>query len=247
MGTEEFWVPAAVAALSAGGEYVNQKQANDRQNDTEVAAMQHQQQLEDQANQASRTLTQKIAKDSPNQIAAKSTGDYVAALRKNAAGSTQGGSTKGGDQTFGASTSSLAPTSGASSRFNTGAATAQKEVQDYGNTYAGEMGTIDAATRMRQNEGLDMQSLATQLNTLGAKSYGTNFVDQLRSQVAGQTNPWVSLASGLARNGASAYAMNAGGGKVPVNKGLMPGSGGNNAWGIPLDAGNGLAAAGPYA
>lgn len=246
MGTEAFWIPAAMTALSAGGEYVNQKQANDRQNDAEIAAQQHQQQYEDQANQASRTLTQKIAKDSTNQIASKSTGDYVAALRKNAAGSTQGGSTKSGDQTFGASTSALAPASAASSRFDAGSAAAQKEVQDYGDTYAKDMGGIDAATRMRQNEGLDMQSLATNLNMINNKSYGTNFVDQLRSQVAGRTNPWVSLASGALGGLANTYAMNAGG-NTPVNKTLMPGAGGNNAWGIPLDAGSGLTGAGPYA
>jgi hypothetical protein len=245
MGTEEFWVPAVVAALGTGAQYVNQKQANDRQNDSEIAAMQHQQEYQDQANQASRALTSKIAKDSPNQIAAKSTGDYVAQLRKNAAGSTQGGSTKGGDQTFGASTSALAPASGASSRYNAGTAASQKEVQSYGDTYANDMGQIDAASRLRQNEGIDMSSLATKFNTLGAKSYGTNFVDQLRSQVAGQANPWVALASGLAQNGANAYAMNAGG-KPPVAKGMMPGNGGYNMWGAPLDAGSGLSPTGVY-
>lgn len=234
MGTEEFWVPAVVGALSTGAEYVNQKQANSRQNDAEIAATQHQQQIEDQANQASRTLTQKIAKDSPNQIAAQSTGDYVAQLRKNAAGSSQTGTS-----------SSLAPVAGASARYGADKATAQGDVQNYGDTYAGDLGQIDAATRLRQNEGLDMSSLATKLNTLGAKSYGTNFVDQLRAQVAGQTNPWVSLASGLAKNGANAYAMNAGG-KVPVNKQLMPGSNGYDMYGNPLDSGNSGYGGGAY-
>jgi hypothetical protein len=239
MGTEEFYVPLALAALSAGGEYYNQKQTNQKQNDAEVQAIQNQKEITDKANNASRQLTSDIAKDSSQQIARKSTGDYVAALRKNAAGSTQGGSTKNGAQTFGASTSSLVPASAANSRYGSGTAASQREVEDYGNAYAGDLGQIDAATRMRQNEGLAMGTLGTQLNTLGAQSYGQNFVDQLRSQVAGQGNPWVSLASGLARNGATAYSMNAGG-KPPVNKGMMPGSGGYNVWGAPLDAGNGL-------
>lgn len=237
MGTEEFWIPAVLAAASTGASYVNQKQASDRQSDSEVQAIQHQQDLQQQGTQAARNLTQQIAKDSPTQIANKSTGDYVAALRKNAAGSTQGGSTSGGSQTGGASVSALAPASGASSRYAAGTAQSQKDVQDYGNTYAGEMGDIDAATRQRIDEGNAMGTLGTQLNTLGAKSYGTNFVDQLRAQVAGQQNPWVALMSGLVKNGAGAYAANAGG-KVPVNPALMNGQ----------DAGNGLsAAAGAYA
>jgi hypothetical protein len=230
MGTEEFWVPAVIAAASTGAEYVNQKQASQRSNDAQITAQQHQKELEDQANQASRTLTQQIAKSTPTQLANTATGDYVAALRKNAAGSTQGGSTTGGAQTFGGSTSSLAPTSGASSRYSAGTANSQKEVQDYGNTFASEMGNIDAATRQRTNEGLGMSTLATGLNTLNARSYGQNFVDQLRASAAGQANPWVSLFAGLAKNGAQSYAMNAGAGKVPVNPALMNGQ----------DAGNGL-------
>jgi hypothetical protein len=219
MGTEEFWVPAVLAAVGTGASYVNQQQANERQNESEVQAIQNQQAITDKANQATRALTQQIAKNNPQSIAGKATGDYVAQLRKNAAGSTQGGSTTGGAQTFGQSTSSLAPVS-ASSRYAKDTAAAQQEVQDYGDTYAKELGDIDAATRMRQNEGLSMQTLGTQLNTLGAQSYGQNFVDQLRAQAAGQTNPWISLASGLLGNAARAYSMNAGGktpGSIPFS------------------------------
>lgn len=214
MGTEEFWVPAVLAAVGTGASYANQQQANQRQNDAEIQAMQNQDAITSKANAASRALTQQIAKDTPTNIANQATGDYVAQLRKNAAGSTQGGSTTGGTQTFGNSTSSLAPVSGASSRYNADTAKSQQEVQNYGDIYAKEMGSIDAATRMRQNEGLAMGTLGTQLNTLGAQSYGQNFVDQLRSQVAGQANPWIGLASGLFSNAAKAYSMNAGG-KTP--------------------------------
>lgn len=237
MGTEEFWVPAVMAALGTGASFVNNKQADQRSNNAEVAALQNQQALTDKANAATRGLTQQIAKDTPTQIAGKATGDYVSQLRKNAAGSTQGGSTGGGAQTFGASTSSLAPAAGASSRYGKDAGASQQEVQKYGDTYAGEMGDIDAATRMRQNEGLATQTLGTNLNTLGAASYGQNFVDQLRAQASGKANPWVNLVSGLMSNGAGAAATYYGG-KAPVNPNLMPGSGGYNKFGAPLDAGN---------
>lgn len=218
MGTEEFWIPALMAAAGTGASYVNQQKANQRQNDSEVLAQQNQDQITNKANAATRALTQQISKDTPQTIARQATGDYVSQLRKNAAGSTQGGSTTGEAQTFGQSTSALAPSVNGNARYNSGTAASQKEVQSFGDNYASELGGIDAATRQRQNEGIAMQTLGTQLNTLGAQSYGQNFVDQLRAQASGQANPWISLASGLLGNASKAYATNAGGkspGRIP--------------------------------
>lgn len=220
MGTEEFWVPAVLAAASAGTQAINQSQANSRQQAAETQSILNQEQLRQQANGQVRQLTNQIAQDNPNQIAAKSTGDYVSQLRKNAAGSTEGGSTKGGTQTGGASVSSLPAAAGADARYGQDLANSQKEVQDYGDTYANEMGALDAATRMRTNEGLAMGTEEGNLNTLGLQSYGQNFVDQLRSQAAGQPNPWVSLGAGLLGNGARAYAINAG--SVPASYAESP-------------------------
>lgn len=229
-----FLVPAALTALSAGGQYINQNQAESRQNTAEIQALGDQQQLRDQANGQVRALTNQVATDSPGKIAAQSTGDYVAQLRKNAAGSTQGGSTTNGTQTFGASTSALPPNSvaGANGRYGTDLATGQQEVQDFGNTYAQEMGQIDAATRLRQNEGLSAQTLGTNLNTLGLQSYGQNFVDQLRAQTAGQQNPWLAMASSLVGGAGNAISKNptAYFGKPPVRTSITPG----------IDSGNGL-------
>lgn len=234
MGTEAFWVPAALTALSAGGQYVNQSQAQSRQNTDEVQALADQQKLRDQANGQVRALTNQVATDSPSKIAAQSTGDYVSQLRKNAAGSTQGGSTTGGTQTFGASTSALPPNSvaGANSRYGTDLAQGQSDVENFGNTYAQEMGQIDAATRMRQNEGLAAQTLGTNLNTLGQQSYGQNFVDQLRAQAAGQQNPWLAMASSLVGGAGSAMSKNPNAyfGQPPITTKVAPG----------LDSGNGL-------
>lgn len=198
MGTEAFWVPAALTALSAGGQYVNSQEANKRANTAQVQAIGDQQAIRGKANGQVNALINQVGNDSPNQIANKATGDYVAQLRKNAAGSTQSPTT-GGTQTGDQPTSALPPSSvaGANSRYGAGTAASQKAVQDFGTTYAGEMGQIDAATRQRQNEGLAAQTVGTNLNTLGMESYGNNFVDQLRAQVAGQTNPWVTLGSNL--------------------------------------------------
>lgn len=224
MGTEEFWIPAAISALGTGVSYANQRNAQNRQNDSTLQGIRDQQAIQARGTAQARALTSQIAKDDPTQIASKATGDYVANLRRNAAGSTQGGSTAG-PQTFGAPTSALAPTVGGSARYTNAKAGAQKETQTYGNTIADEMGSLDAAIRQRQNEGLSMNTLGTNLNTLGAESYTTNFVDQLRSQVAGQQNPWASLLSGLLTRGAGAYAMNADGGKKPPTRPTNPTAG----------------------
>lgn len=110
---------------------------------------------------------------------------------------------------------------GASSRYTADTKAGQQQVQAYGNEKATEMGDLDAAVRQRQNEGLEMQTLNTNLNTLGASSYAQNFVDQLRAQVAGQPNPLVSLFAGVGANTAGAMSKNpqwfASNGGVPVS------------------------------
>lgn len=240
MGTEEFWVPVALAALSGGAQYANQSKANSRANAAETQNIIDQQQSQNQANSQIRNLTQQISQNTPAHIQGQATGDYVAQLRKNAAGSTQGGSTTSSPTTYGASTSALAPAAGASARYNTGTETSQQQVQDYGNQQAGEMGALDAATRQRQNEGLAMNTLATNLNSINQASWGKNFVNQLRAQAAGNANPWVSLFSGMLGAGAKSYTPSHSAGAAPVNPWLMPGANGYSMGGAPLDAGNGI-------
>lgn len=217
MGTEEFWIPAVIAAAGAAGQGINQMQATKRASNTEAEAIANQAQYRQQATDQVKNLTQQVAANSPQQIANKETSDFVNTLRKNAAGSAQPGAAGANDTNFGAPVSALPPATGASSRYKSDANTAQQQVQQYGDTTAKQMGAIDSAVRQRQNEGLAMQTLGTNLNTIGAESYTKNFVDQLRSQAAGQANPWVSLFSNMLQKGAGAYAMNAGGGGTPGN------------------------------
>lgn len=192
-------MPAAVAALGAGTQYVNQKNAASREDAGQAQAIRDQQQIQQEAAGRASALTKQIAANTPNQIQAQATGDYVSQLRKNAAGASQPNAS-----------SALAPAAGASSRYNSDVGKSQATVSGYGNTMAGEMGAIDAAVRQRQNEGLAQQTLGTNLNTLGAQSYTKNFVDQLRAKASGQANPWVGLLGQLATN----YGMSAAGGAL---------------------------------
>ncbi len=205
MGTEAFWVPTLMAAVSSGASYVNQQNATSRANNAEVQDIQNQQQLREQANSQVNKQTQNIASSSPQQLANKETGDFVKNLRQNVGGSAAGA---GGSTNFGAPVSSLGSTPGASSRFASGTAAANKQTQQYGQTNAEEMSAVDSAVRQRQNEGLQMQTLGTNLNQLNAQSQMTGFVDQLRAKAAGQQSPWLSLFSNAVGGAANSASKN---------------------------------------
>ena len=227
MGTEEFWVPAALAAVSGGAQYINAKNATSRANNAEVQSIQDQAQLRDKANSQVKNLTQQVANNQPNALADQAKTAFINTLRQNAAGSTQGGDTAPGSTNFGASVSALPPGAVGSSRYKAGTAASQKQVEQYGNTNAAEMAQADAAVRQRQNEGLAQQTLGTNLNTIGAESYTKNFVDQLRAQMAGQQSPWVGLFANLAGNlanyGSKNWGAPASGGGAVLGNGAVSG------------------------
>lgn len=201
MGTEEFWIPAVIAAAGATAQGVNTMNANKRQQTAEVQAIDNQNQYRNTANSQVKDLTDQIARNNPQQLAAKETGDFVKTLRQN-----QGGSNP---NNISGPTSALTPIAGASSHYKAGTTAAQAETQKYGDTQAGEISAMDAAIRQRQNEGLAQNTLGTNLNLLGAQSQSKNFVDQLRAQAVGQANPWVGMFGKILQQGAGAYATNA--------------------------------------
>ena len=209
MGTEEFWIPAVLAAVSAGGQAVNQSNANSRAQNAEVQNIDQQQQLRQQANDQVKALTQQINTNSPQQIASKEESQFVNTLRNAQAGTAAGGASNGNSNTFGQPVSALPQNvAGASKSYQQSANAAQKEAQQYGNTEAGLMSAIDAAVRQRQNEGLAMQTLGTNLNLLGGQSQMSNWVNQLRAQTAGQSSPWASLFSNILGGTAKTAASN---------------------------------------
>ncbi len=201
MGTEAFWIPAALAAVGTGAQMVNQNNADKRQQASEVQAIGNQQQIRGNANSQVKALTDSLARNNPAQLQGQETGAFVNTLRKNAGGTDNGGQ----------STSALAPVSGGNSRYSADKATSQNAVQDFGQQNASELSAVDSAVRQRQNEGIAMSTLGSNLQGLNLQSQTQNFVDQLRAQTAGQANPWVSLFGKVAVNGANAYAMNGGG------------------------------------
>jgi hypothetical protein len=195
-------------AAGTAAQYFNQQNANSRAQGAQADAIQNQAGFREQANSAVQKQINNVKNSNPGSIASSETGNFVNALRKNV--NNPGGTTTPGDTNFGAPTSALAPTGGGA-RYKGDVAKANTQTADFGTSIAKEVGNIDSAVRMRQNEGLQQQTLGTNLNTIGAESYTKNFVDQLRATAAGQTNPWVNMFSKAMGTGASAMAMNGGG------------------------------------
>jgi len=198
LGTEAFWIPAAVAAVSAIGSGVNQSNANKRANNAEVVAQDNANKFRNQANNLVKQQTNSIATSNPQQIQNSEQSQFVNSLRKNV----------GGTDSSGNPTSALGPVAGASSRYNAGTKAASADVQNFGGNIAGQESAVDAAIRQRQNEGLQMQTLGTNLNGLNQQAYSQSFVDQLRSKAAGVQSPWVSMFSKILGGAANTAAGN---------------------------------------
>lgn len=212
MGTEAFWVPALLSAAGSGASYINQQQANNRAQGAQVQNIEEQEATQQKANSEVNALTKQVAQNSPQTLADQLTGNLISTLRKNSVGAQTGSGTTGSPINFGASTSGLPANVGGSNRYNSDVANTQTQVDNYGNQEAKLMGNIEAPTRQRQNEGLAMQTLGSNLNLLSGQSYTQNFVNQLRSQAAGQQNPWLTLLSGAASGAGSTLSKNWGAG-----------------------------------
>lgn len=201
MGTEEFWIPAVLAAVGSGVSAVNQSNANSRANNQATAGIIQQQQLQEKAAGQVNKTVQAIQKSNPNSTTAKSTGDFIKQLRTNQASSFEN--------------SGAPPVAGADARYGQDTASGNQTVQDFGNTEANQLGAVTGAVQQRRNEGAATGDLGSQLGLIGAQSGADSFVNGLRTAAAGQQSPWGSLAAGL---------FGAAGSTLSKNPELNPGS-----------------------
>lgn len=190
MGTEAAWVPLAVAALSAGGEYVNTQNTAKRQDQAEAQAIRNQSLIQRKADAKVNDTVQKLAGSTSADERAKRLDDYLGQLRRHQA-TIQAG---------------LAPAIG-SDAFKADSADAATGATNYADQTAGLLSRIDAPQLQRQGEGFDYGNLATDLNLLQRDSSGQNFLDQLRARNV-RRNAKLDLLSGLGM----AYAGSAYGG-----------------------------------
>ena len=195
MGTEAFWVPAVLAAVGTGASAYNSISANQRSQAQEAQGIQQQQALRQQAAGMVNKTIQNVAASNPAALQRQATGDFVSQLRTNAGATNP---TLGGTQ----------GTPGANPRFAQDVNAANNTVQQFGNTQAGDLATMSAAVRQRQQEGLAAGTLQTNLGLVGAQGGSDAFLTQLRAATAGQQNPWLTMGAGLVSGGANAYSKN---------------------------------------
>jgi len=195
MGTEEFWIPAVLAAVGTGASAYNSISANQRSQAQEAQGIQQQQALRQQAAGMVNKTVQSIAASDPAALQRQATGAFVNQLRTNAGATNPLNSGTAG-----------AP--GANPRFAADTAASNATVQNFGNNQATDLATMSAAVRQRQQEGLAAGTLQTNLGLTGAQAGSDAFLTQLRAATAGQQNPWIGLGAGLLSGGASAYSKN---------------------------------------
>lgn len=203
-----FLIPTLLSAAGTAAQYVNSSRANQNQNAAEVQSIQDSQKYKTAANQDVTQLTSQIAKDNPAQLQDQATQKYIQAIRSNVGSGTQPNIE-----------SSLSGQSGANPRYATAEKNSSATVQNFGDTLASEKAGTDAAVRQRQNEGLDMGTLATQLSGLNQNAYSTGYADQLRATTAGQQNPWVMAAASALGNYANAMSKNP---TTPISTNVTP-------------------------
>lgn len=191
MGTEEFWIPAAIAAAGAGVQQVDQHRTAQQQDEQAAQGIRIQGADQQKADAQVGQNIQKLQQSSPETARANAANAFLSQLRRNSAVATGSGAVTGG-----------------SSRYRADLNTSGKDVADYGASVADTQSRIMAPELQRQQEGQNAQQLASNLSEIGRQSSADQFLSQLRMR--GLTgNPWLqaggSILSGVGNGLASSY------------------------------------------
>lgn len=215
MGAGAAAVPYIVAALAAGGEYVNTTNTQKRQDEAAAQAIRSQGAIQQKANQQVNQTVDKIAGSTSAAAEQQRNADYMAQLQKNRAITTAG----------------LQPTIG-SSAFQQDAAQAADAVNSKAAQTAGLMARMDAPGIQRQQEGFDYGKLGTNLGLDQRQSQGQSFMDQIRMNAI-HRNAKIDLAAGLANAYAGAAAGGASG-AAGAGGGSTIAAGGGYTYNLPF-------------
>lgn len=213
------YVALALAAASAGAQYINTRNTARRQDEAAAQGILNQGRIQQQADaKVNASITDLEGSDSASERSER-LDDYIQTLRNNRAG-IEGGSDPG----YG------------SEAFKADAAQAGKDSTQYAENMAGLMARMDAPTMQRQGEAFSYGNLATDIGLIGRQSAGQRFIDDLRlnsirrSAGLDLAAGLMGAASGSMLSGPNAYAS-VSGGAVPSG-GIAASGGTNNVSGI---------------
>ncbi len=198
----------AVSLLSAGAGAVNQNQALKRSDRQQAAGIRQQGVRQKEATTRVGKTLQETEQSNGEAERQTANSNFMDALRRSAAG--QRG------------TQSVVP--GASTQFNTDAATAQAQTGDYGSQLADLFSRIDAPNQQRVNENAAAGRAAIDVGQIQRNASGDDFISRLKASAI-QPNPWVALGSKVGQNvgiGLSMRGAGATAGSILRNPGADP-------------------------
>jgi|ERR1700688_609422 len=210
-------MPQAIPlVIGAGIKYYGQKQAENSASGAAAAGLQQQVADRDRALGVVNANTQYIAGDTPAARTTQATQDYMDALRQGA----------------GNTAASYPTVPGADPRYAQAVKSASGAATDLETQRANLMAGIRGAQRMRGDEGLKAQDMATTLSGIGQNAGTDTAVTNLAVQKAGAVNPAYSLVGGLVGNAGSAFAPTGNAPTAPADNTFAPNTA-NTGWEAP--------------
>ncbi len=178
MGSEAFWIPAAIAAVGTGVQQVDAHKTAQRQDEEAAQGIRIQGDTQQKADAQIAQNIKSLQGSSPEAARANAANAFITQLRRNSAESTG------------------VPVAGGSARYKGDIATSNQNVADYGANLADTQSRILAPNLQRQQEGQNSQQLAANLSEIGRQSQANQFLSQLRMR--GITNdPWMQAGGSI--------------------------------------------------
>jgi len=197
MGTEEIWVPLALAALSTGAGVYNQRLTSRKQDAALAAQIRNQGAKQKEADvKVGQLIGQEKALTPKPQQAAEE--QAMAAVRSANAPS---------------ATAALNVPGAVSKAYEGAKGNAALGISDYGNTMGDLMARTDAPRQARLDFAKNLGDYSTGIGQISRAARGQQFLDQMRLNAI-RANPWLTATQQIAGAAASSYGGGGGWGSM---------------------------------
>ena len=188
------WWAVGIAVASAIGSAYQQNRVARQQDRLAAQNIQNQARAEQTASAKINEMLQQVGDSNPQAARQQRMDEYLATLQQGA----QAGAINDGPGGF-------------SDAYREGAAAAEGQLGEYGNTRAGLMARLDAPVIQRMNEGVLFDGARNDIRGIGRNANQDDFLARLQIQGT-QANPWVQAGLGVAGAYGSSMAGRGAGG-----------------------------------
>lgn len=207
MGTEATWVPLVMAAISAGSQYIDQRQQQKRADRIALQGLQQTSERQRRADSVTQQLLQEMAASTPEAERQSTLRGFLDQLSRAQPEAQRGLQVRGGE----------------SETFRRDAADAALGVTAQGERYADLSSRLDAPALQRQRESATLFDRGMDIGLIGREQEGADRHNRLLlSQI--RSNPWLQALSAVAGAYGSAYGGMGGGQKSALSSGTGIGS-----------------------